>query len=754
MSTVSNLYELLPVIYRVRDSAQGRPLEALLRVVGEQVGVVEDALDQLYDDQFIETCAEWVTPYIGDLIGYRALHGVVPRVGSPRAEVANTIAYRRRKGTASMLEQLARDVTGWEARVVEFFEWVGWTQYMNHRRTAPPRGGTLSVRDAAACDRVRHACGAFDTSAHTADVRRIATGAGRYGTRNIGIFLWRVHAYHLRRSDARRIAKGRFTFNPVGLDAPLFNTPRRESEISHLAEEINVPDPLRRRVVYDELEARRSPLLSGAPAESRYFADPPFEVTLDGAAVPPEEIAICNLETWSPAPAKSTYTRADGSTVVRPISVAVDPHLGRLTLPPGQANPQVNVRYAYGFSHDMGGGPYDRLDSVAPALLDVDFQIAVSRDVPPVADEVCATLREAIDAWNGRVASSARPPSGIIAVLDSHTYRENLTGAARIEIPAGARLLIAAGDWPEEDVPGVPGAKQRVRGRLSAENVRPHIRGNIAAIGTPSSGEAAPGSLTLNGLLIEGEVTVLAGNLGRLELTHCTVLPGLDSVTVNAGADRDRQNARLTVAVDHSICGALTCAPPVPAVRVRDSILTTGLEPEPGGAVLTAIGADATVEASTVFGTVRIESISASNTIFTGRVEADRRQIGCFRFSYAPLESLVPRRYRCQPDLEIESRIDPLERSASAPLTAIERSAIQSGTAAEIRPVFTAVRYGLPGFAQLGTQCPVQLRTGADDEAEMGAFHELYQPQREANLRVRLDEYLRVGLEAGLFYVS
>ena len=43
---------------------------------------------------------------------------------------------------------------------------------------------------------------------------------------------------------------------------------------------------------------------------------------------------------------------------------------------------------------------------------------------------------------------------------------------------------------------------------------------------------------------------------------------------------------------------------------------------------------------------------------------------------------------------------------------------------------------------------------GADDEGEMGVFHDLYQPQREANLRVRLEEYLRFGLEAGIFYTS
>ena len=59
------MYELLPAIHRVRDAAEGGPLEALIRALAEQAGVVEEDLEQLYDDQFIETCARWVAPYIG-----------------------------------------------------------------------------------------------------------------------------------------------------------------------------------------------------------------------------------------------------------------------------------------------------------------------------------------------------------------------------------------------------------------------------------------------------------------------------------------------------------------------------------------------------------------------------------------------------------------------------------------------------------------------------------------------------------------
>jgi hypothetical protein len=98
------------------------------------------------------------------------------------------------------------------------------------------------------------------------------------------------------------------------------------------------------------------------------------------------------------------------------------------------------------------------------------------------------------------------------------------------------------------------------------------------------------------------------------------------------------------------------------------------------------------------------------------------------RFTWLPLDSAVPRRHRCRP--------------ASA------------DEAARVRPVFTSLRWSEPGYGQLSDRCAVELRRGADDEAEMGAFHDLFQPQRESNLRTRLGEFLRFGLEAGVFHAT
>ena len=54
------LYALLPAVYRIRDQAQGEPLRALIGLIAKEFEALEETVEQLYDDQFIETCAPWV----------------------------------------------------------------------------------------------------------------------------------------------------------------------------------------------------------------------------------------------------------------------------------------------------------------------------------------------------------------------------------------------------------------------------------------------------------------------------------------------------------------------------------------------------------------------------------------------------------------------------------------------------------------------------------------------------------------------
>src|SRR5204862_8353705 len=125
-----------------------------------------------------------------------------------------------------------------------------------------------------------------------------------------------------------------------------FNPPEAEDDVSHLAGEINVPQPLRRRALHDELEARRFAHAAAAPHRPGYFGlHPVLELAIDGVTVAPDEIAICSLETWRPAPDKRKYKVAGGKTAVQDIRAAVDPVLGRVTVPAGDAVKTLTVSY-------------------------------------------------------------------------------------------------------------------------------------------------------------------------------------------------------------------------------------------------------------------------------------------------------------------------------------------------------------------------------------------------------------------------
>lgn len=724
MSKLVSLDELLPAIYRIRDAERGEPLRALLRVIEGELRVVEEDIAALYDNLFIETCDEWVVPYIGDLLGVRGLYAVRPSSFSSRAYVANTLAYRRRKGTAAVLEQLARDTTGWTARAIEFFQRLITTQHVNHVRLH-----CRATPDLRSMNALELLGGPFEQAQHCLDVRRIASGRGRYNIPNVGLFVWRLQTYPLERVTPRAAggpAGRRFHVSPLGLDTPLFNRPQSEPEIAHLAEEPNVPGRLRRRALYEDRATLASP---EAPARSFYLLGehPVLRVFFDGAQLQPEQILACNLEGWD-EPGWSAPTSSLVEATGRSTQVAIDPDLGRLALLSGVTAPaRIEVSFNYGFSADLGGGPYDRRQAADAALQgrEITWQAAVSPSIAAVGDEpIFATMQAAVASWNAQPA----PKVGVITIADSATYEENLTGANAIEIPAQSLLLIIAADWPVVTDPAIGDQARRVVGQLTPAG-RPHQRGNISVRGT---GDLNPGGLMINGLLLEGNLTCLSGSLGQLRVEHCTIVPGEGALRVTAA------NTSLGITIERSICGPIELPESVPALRIVDSIISSGAESDPGLHAIRSPGAPAKVQRATIFGTVEARSLEADNSVFSGRVRVERAQAGCVRFSFVPPGSRTPRRYRCQPDLALEERTDE------------EQQIILES----LRPEFTSREYSHPGYAQLGLACPAEIATGAEDGSEMGAFSSLQQPQRLANLYAALDEYLPFGLEAGIIFVT
>jgi len=739
------LYQLLPAVYQIRDAERGYPLKALISVLAEQAKIIEDDIAHLYENWFIETCDEWLVPYIGDLLRVWGIYPDRERGGiSQRAYIANSLRYRRRKGTATVLEQLALDITGWRARVVEFFQILCTTENYNHLRLRNHL--TLDLRQTKELELLNTT---FDSIAHTIDVRPICNRCGWHNIPRIGIFLWRLQSYPVTKGTARAVTTppdGCYTFNPLGCDAPLFNRPQTETKITHLAEEINVPGLLRRRPLYDELEARRQAEVDGRTPEYIYFDDrtdtgkrPVLEIFTNGSndPIPADQIVICNLERWDKPNQTKTYKKIEEDVITdiqeKQIKVAVDPVLGRLTFSDPVGIEQVWVNYSYGFSGDIGGGPYNRRVSLSSVISrEVTWQVGVSKEAAPVPGEIYSTLRDAIAAWNNWFPD--HPNSvGVIAILDSHTYKESLIGNYIIKIPEKGQLLIVAAGWPEVDVPGSSsGEKQRILGAFDPVGRRPHILGDISVKGEADEESETPGELILDGILIEGTLNVLKGNLGGLRISHCTVAPDKGGLSIKWFFGNDK----LKVNLFRSICGPITFNPKISKLHIDESIVDYGSSTT--YEAITCNTTDIELQRCTVFGSVNALTIRACNSIFTGIVRIERKQTGCIRFSYIPAGSETPRRFHCQPDLVL----DEAESSEEAEIRNM------------IAPSFTSKDYRHYGYGQLDLRCPQAISTGAEDGSEMGVFSFLRQPQRIANLQTSLREYLRFGLRAGSIYVT
>jgi hypothetical protein len=186
-----------------------------------------------------------------------------------------------------------------------------------------------------------------------------------------------------------------------------------------------------------------------------------------------------------------------------------------------------------------------------------------------------------------------------------------------------------------------------------------------------------------------------------------------------------------------------------------------------GGATDDEAGPPLSLARVTVLGRVVVRELrEASAVLFSQPVRVQRRHVGCVRYSYLPDGSETPRRFRCQPDLAlalaVRQALDRRARETGATsaqqLPAAERADIEARermrVLARLEPRFASTRFGDPGYAHLTAATAPEILTGAEDGSEMGAFSHLQEPARRRQLAILLEEYLRFGLDAGIFYVT
>ena len=477
--TQDELYNLLPAIYRQRDAEQGYPLRALIQIIGEQVHLVEADIEQLYDNWFIETCEDWVVPYIGELVGYQLDHQaddganlspagpVEDNLLVPRREVANAIRNRRRKGTLSLLKDLARDAAGWPALVLEQF---GTPQSPYKLDELEKTGRQITL----ATDPVWRS----DDPADPTD--RI----------DIGVYLFRLRPYSVTTTFTYYSEEvGGYSFSALGNDTTLYV----KSEVGPHHLNGNIPTPLPPKPPLPVLNKGDEPSDQQAEDEltyreylDRYYGEGKsfaiWEIAKPNAEpelVPWTKIELLDLGNWK-KPNRG--------------KVGVDPHCGRITYPVRQRPYRLKVSYYYPFPADIGGGEYRR-------PLSQPYYYTLYRVVEGLADPERGrfnTLGEALAQWD-----QEKPANAVIQIEFSDIFAEEL---GTIQILSYQTLQIRAAS----------GARPIIRliDRLSSGSDALRFEGQ------------AGGCLILDGLIVTGRPVEVVGPLDTLSIRHCTLVPG------------------------------------------------------------------------------------------------------------------------------------------------------------------------------------------------------------------------------------
>jgi len=759
------LYERLPEIYRIKDAEQSPPgqLRAYLAAVERAFSGVHENIEALYDDLFIETADDWAVPYIGDLLGTSHLSGP-PR--TLRADVADTIALRRRKGTLAALERLAANLTGWAAHAVELFPRLAWAQHLNHQRPdaggrppyaepgvdrfTVPRGGTVPVRDPAMLSLLGTPFGPF---AYTADTKRADDGQLHVNLPNLAIFLWRLSAWRL--AVTVPLAKGfgdagaqpatvdraryavRFDLDPLDRPVRLFNLFRRA------ADRLTDPD----RVPAEILPARLdSASQAGNPAAYvgvdlfDDFGDGPEDLDLSDAGLqlflrrqPFEGVAWRfrgdNLCAWE-----------DG--LRRPLGrheIVVDPTIGRLLIGvptaaernaliaavPGGFAARIFAGYSYGAVGPVGAHPVSR--DAAPA--EVGGQPA---DLRPVAGFGGTSLQAALAGLHtapGPVVVEIR--DSLVHDLDPTTLAGSLAEGGLVSLRLARPLTVRA-----------------------AAGHRPTIR-LAAPLGFRPVDAAAPEAAALD-VLFQGVHLVRADDFapagGPLVARAAVASLTFDGCTLDPGGHRLRDGSRAPLLVALALANGYGFADaaeadafaPTPDIRLLRSVtgalgiddgyrlaLTAsivdagrGVGDDAGAdfAIAAATqpadgwGAPLAVDGATLFGRTRVLAASGSGGIFVHRLEVLDHQHGCLKFCwFAGDGDRLPPNHAC---------VD--------------------GTEAKL--AFVAIRFGEPAYGQLAPATDMRVRERGPDDDEMGAFGFLLNAHKRRNLAIRLREFMPAGI--------
>jgi hypothetical protein len=561
------LWNLLPAVYRVQDTDQfgaNGPVREMVNRIGSTAAEIRRNIDRLWEDQSIETCDDWVIPYIADLVDTRLVGGLD---GSrQRIDVANTIDYRRRKGTLGILEQIAADITGWDAKAVEFFRRLARTRHgldppvgranypggdialllqaegLIGYLTQTPIGGFANLRNVNGAAKVGTA---FDEFFHTADTRR---GLGKFGWHaipHLGVFVWRLVSLGVGPVTPVpvRNCPGWYCFDPTGRDVPLFAAKRDGAAFGGAwvsPVEGQLPAPISQTLLDADV---RTPEVDGPNQTGALLKTKRWGTTLGSLPNVGDVYTIDGVFAFNTQTSQSTF-ELQQFVITAPASTDSG---GRTTL---SIYPPISPS---GPNQTVTGSPADNAtinpaDAGQAKLYPAVISVLRPSGSPPSSLEVVPASALKLRPARGRFGCAGSPPA-TMPVASYHYGFPSLIGAGPFDRrgqempiptpappttlsgggPALANLVVSSGTVTLADSLTYDGSSPlHVAQTLTlraGNKQRPLVR---LAKNAPwiITGTTADASLTLDGLFISGNDIVLRGTFASVSLACCTLDPG------------------------------------------------------------------------------------------------------------------------------------------------------------------------------------------------------------------------------------
>ena len=694
------LYNLLPLVYRELDFNQQQSLRALMAVLETAHDKVDQDLDRMYQNWFIETCESNRIPLIADLVG-------LPDISSEnlleiqRRYVANFLAYKRRSGTLATLNNSVHDASGYACYSANSIENMAssWT-------VKDPELSSKTYRVKAST--VMAVNSPFASAAKLANFNTNTTAlngaeSGQITPQVISLYLWRLSAVNMTYAQLtpEKAQSDVFFLHPNKKPIALCHQPYNLPSVNDIPRQQHYPFILTR----ENINNNRVTPIEGS-SNVNFFTYHP--VHKNYTAIADEQILIANLSTTEDISAakKQAKNITKGNQNYK---IIFDPNLAKVVIVEQKAGkPKIVCSYSY-LSNTIFGA--------APRYRQVNETINPNKrliDLYPEKNDLANVISKAMAQAKAR-DKNQQTKAVIVSLACNAVYQGG--GCKEGESKVGDTILTV--DLQGENI------------NLVAEDyISPTIVANIII----TNSENSPATLTLNGLALFGKLTI-ANNVD-LKLINTSLI----STEVELKSPDDNNTHHIpTVTITNTLLVANTLAKVNYVVNNSAIVLSKN-----NGGGLSSI--EVQVDKfqcinSTILGNITAEKpLTITNSIIYGTFTTKDPSNACFSFSY--FSQLKPFKGGV-----IDNVITNNTNSD------IASSNLDNGNS-NATVQFHSHDHQTSNFLMLAYGTSEKILTGASNGEEMGVFNTMRFRQKEKNIKQQFTTFLPLGMQVQTYYVD